>query len=198
MAGGSIPQIITNAALNNGVPPQLALAQAQQESGLNPAAYNASSGATGLFQLEPATAADLGVTNLTDPTQSANGGTAYLAQLYQQFGSWPAALAAYDWGMGNVSKAQATYGDDWLDYAPSETQNYVSSILGAAGMDDTASVTPSSVVNGAVNAVQNLFTASSDDDGDDGDDTSDISTWALIGGAALFAVVVLPRVLSDL
>jgi hypothetical protein len=201
-AGTSINQIITNAALNNGIPPALALAQAQQESGLNPAAYNAGSGATGLFQLEPATAADLGVTNLLDPVQSANGGTAYLNQLYQKFGTWAAALAAYDWGMGNVQKAQRDYGSNWLQYAPSETQNYVSSILSSAGMDDTPVVTPASVVNGAVNAVADIFSPPTGDPTDYSSEAdpsaTPISTWALIAAGVILGVVVLPRVLADL
>ncbi len=153
----SITQLIQNAAAAAGIPPALALAQAQQESSLNPAAYNPKSGATGLFQLEPATATMLGVTDSLDPAQNSQGGTTYLAQLYSQFGSWDAALAAFDWGPGNVSKAQAAYGDDWLDYAPSETQNYVSTILSNAGMDATANVTPASVATGAFQYVQNLF-----------------------------------------
>jgi Transglycosylase SLT domain len=195
VANSSIQQLITNAALNAGVPPQLALAQAQQESGLNPAAYNPSSGATGLFQLEPGTASDLGVTNPLDAAQSAQGGMTYMAQLYQKFGNWTAALAAYDWGMGNVAKAQAQYGADWLDYAPTETQNYVSSILGSAGMDSTATVTPSSVVSGAVNAIQDLFSPApaapsiDDDSEDDGSSPSTfpLGTALLVGGGVLGA-----------
>jgi soluble lytic murein transglycosylase-like protein len=139
----SIQQLIAQAAAKAGVPASLALAQAQQESSLNPNAYNPKSGATGLFQLEPATAAQLGVTNPLDPVQSAAGGTSYLAQLYNQFGSWDLALAAYDWGPGNLSKAVAMYGSSWLAHAPAETQNYVATILGNAGV--SASSAPSAV-----------------------------------------------------
>ena len=130
----SIEQLIAQAAAQAGVPASLALAQARQESSLNPNAYNPKSGATGLFQLEPPTAAMLGVTNPLDPAQSAAGGTSYLAQLYNRFGSWDLALAAYDWGPGNLSKAVATYGSSWLAHAPAETQNYVATILGNAGV----------------------------------------------------------------
>ena len=182
MASLTITQLIQNAAANAGVPLALALAQAQQESSLNPSAYNAKSGATGLFQLEPGTAADLGVTNPLDPAQNAAGGTTYLSQLYAQFGSWGAALAAFDWGPGNVAKAQATYGDDWLSYAPSETQNYVATILSNSGMDTTASVTPSSVANGAVQYVQNIF---SDDSGDDSTDAA-IAPGGQIDSTSIF------------
>jgi len=140
----SIEQLIAQAAARAGVPASLALAQARQESSLNPNAYNPQSGATGLFQLMPATAAQLGVTNPLDPAQSAAGGTSYLAQLFNQFGSWDLALAAYDWGPGNLSKAVATYGSSWLAHAPAETQNYVATILGNAGVTSSPpmSVTP--------------------------------------------------------
>jgi len=140
----SIEQLIAQAAAQAGVPASLALAQARQESSLNPNAYNPKSGATGLFQLEPPTAAMLGVTNPLDPAQSAAGGTSYLAQLFNQFGSWDLALAAYDWGPGNLSKAVATYGSSWLAHAPAETQNYVATILGNAGVTSSPpmSVTP--------------------------------------------------------
>lgn len=125
----SITQIIADAATSAGIPISLALAQAKRESSLNPNAYNPRSGATGLFQLEPATAAGLGVTSPTDPAQNAQGGTSYLAQLYNRFGDWAAALAAYDWGQGNVQDAQAAHGANWLAYAPSETRNYVAALL---------------------------------------------------------------------
>jgi len=157
MAALAILQIINNAAAANGVPAQLAVAQAQQESSLNPAAYNAKSGATGLFQLEPPTAAQLGVTNSLDPVQNSNGGTKYLAQLYAQFGTWGLALAAFDWGPGNLQNALNTYGDNWFSHAPAETQNYVTTILQNAGMDASVSITPSSVITGAVSAVQNMI-----------------------------------------
>jgi len=190
----SLQTIVSSAAANAGVPQAIAFAQAQQESSWNPNAYNATSGATGLFQLEPATAAQLGVTNLTDPTQNAAAGTTYLAQLYSKFGDWATALAAYDWGMGNVQKAQATYGDDWLSHAPSETQNYVSNILGAAGMDDTATVTPASIASGVADAVQNLLP----DDSPIGSAVADnpLGTVLLfvVGGLGVY---VLARTLAD-
>lgn len=194
MDSATLQSIVSSAAAANGVPPAIAFAQAQQESSWNPNAYNAGSGATGLFQLEPATAAQLGVTNLTDPTQNANGAMKYMAQLYAQFGDWGTALAAYDWGMGNVSKSQAANGSDWLSSAPSETQNYVSNILGSAGMDDSSSVTPASIANGVTQYVQNLLP-------DDSPIATAVSTnpagTALLVGAGLLGVFVLARALAD-
>lgn len=199
----SVQQILMGAATSAGIPPALLLAQAKQESGLNPSAYNAKSGATGLLQLEPSTAAQLGVSNPLDAQQNARGGATYLAQMYNQFGSWDLALAAYDWGPGNVQNALQKYGNNWLSYAPEETQNYVSSVLSGAGMDATASVTPASIVNGAVQRVQDFFTPS--DNSDSTADSTDVPTGtpglnlgtvALVAGVTLGAYL-LAGVLAD-
>ena len=73
------------------------------------------------MQLMPATAASLGVSNAYDPEQNIKGGVKYLKQMYDQFGSYDLALAAYNAGPGAVQK----YGG----IPPySETQNYVKKI----------------------------------------------------------------------
>lgn len=79
-------------------------------------------GAVGIAQFMPATAAELGV-NPTDPMSAIDGAGRYLSQLYAQFGNWPEAIAAYNWGAGNVSKKGLTN-------APTETVNYVQKIAG--------------------------------------------------------------------
>jgi soluble lytic murein transglycosylase-like protein len=126
-----IPSLVAQIASSLGVPTALAVAQAQAESDFDPNAVS-SEGAVGVMQLMPATAAGLGVTNLTDPTQNITGGLTYDLQMLSMFGGdWQAALAAYNWGPGNVQKAQAAYGSDWFSHAPSVTQAYVTKILGA-------------------------------------------------------------------
>jgi soluble lytic murein transglycosylase-like protein len=120
--------LLTSLAPNYGVPPSLALAVANQESGLNQGAVS-SAGAIGVMQLEPATAADLGV-NPNDLAQNIQGGLQYLSQMYQQFGNWFDALVAYNAG---PSKAAA-------GTAPASSSQYASSILSAAGIDSTPSV----------------------------------------------------------
>lgn len=126
--------LVASIATSLGVDPNLAVAVAQQESGFNPNALS-SAGAQGEMQLMPATAAQLGVTNPFDPTQNITAGISYLKALLTQFGGDTAsALAAYNWGPGNVAAAQAAYGDSWLNYAPSETQNYVTKIMGQLGL----------------------------------------------------------------
>ncbi len=90
------------AARKHGVPEDLFLRLVQQESGWNPNARS-HKGARGLAQLMPATAARLGV-NPDDPIQNLDGGARYLRMMYNTFGSWRLALAAYNAGPGAVQK----------------------------------------------------------------------------------------------
>jgi soluble lytic murein transglycosylase-like protein len=118
--------LLTSAANQYGVPPELAIAVAQQESGGNPNAVS-SAGAQGVMQLMPSTAASLGVSDPLDPAQNIDGGVRYLSQLLSEFGgNTQLALAAYNWGPGNVS---ANGYENW----PSETANYVNSIMAQIG-----------------------------------------------------------------
>ncbi|MFC0201861.1 lytic transglycosylase domain-containing protein [Paracoccus rhizosphaerae] len=109
------------AAQRHGIPEDLFLRLVQQESGWNPNARS-HKGAMGLAQLMPGTAAKLGV-NATDPVQNLEGGARYLRMMYNQFGNWTLALAAYNAGPGAVQK----YGG----IPPyRETRNYVRIIAG--------------------------------------------------------------------
>jgi len=145
---GSVPsrhpsfwsEFISHAAEAAGIDPHLALQVAMRESDLNPHALNPSSGAIGIMQLMPATAAALGV----DPhnvAQNIRGGIHYLHQQLAKFGDTAQALAAYNWGPAHVAHAVTRWGSEWLDHAPSETRHYVASILARAGipMDPAAS-----------------------------------------------------------
>ncbi|MFV0386057.1 lytic transglycosylase domain-containing protein [Paracoccus sp. (in: a-proteobacteria)] len=109
------------AARKHGIPEDLFLRLVQQESGWNPSARS-HKGATGLAQLMPGTAARLGV-NPNDPIQNLNGGARYLRMMYNQFGNWKLALAAYNAGPGAVSKYNGI-----PPYR--ETRNYVRIIAG--------------------------------------------------------------------
>ena len=110
------------AARRYGIPEDLFLRLVQQESGWNPRARS-HKGATGLAQLMPGTAAKLGV-NPHDPVQNLHGGARYLRMMYNTFGNWRLALAAYNAGPGAVQK----YGG-----VPPyrETRNYVRIIHGS-------------------------------------------------------------------
>jgi soluble lytic murein transglycosylase-like protein len=140
---------LTAAAAQYNVPLPLAIAVANQESGGNQ--YNSEggvltspAGALGVMQLMPATAAGLGV-DPTDTQQNVDGGVRYLAQLLTEFnGNQQLALAAYNWGPGNVSK-------NGLENWPTETVNYVSSILSAVGASiggDSSDGSSASIVPG--------------------------------------------------
>ncbi|MGG3454255.1 lytic transglycosylase domain-containing protein [Paenibacillus rhizolycopersici] len=123
--------IVSNAASTYGVPEGLIASIIKAESSFNPKAKS-SAGAAGLMQLMPGTASGLGVKNVYDPTQNVNGGTKYIAGKLQKYGDPQLALAAYNWGPGNVDKAIKKYGNSWSaikSHAPKETQNYVSKVI---------------------------------------------------------------------
>ena len=97
--------------------------------------------AMGLWQFMPATGKDFRLTQNVfrderrDVLQSTDAALDYLQRLYKQFGSWDLALAAYNWGAGNVSKAQkrnlaAGLPTDYLSLKmPNETRNYVPKLM---------------------------------------------------------------------
>jgi len=127
----TVQALVVQAAQQYGVDPNLALNVASAESNFNQAAVSPA-GAIGVMQLMPATAAALGV-NPNNLQQNIQGGMRYLAQMLSQFGGDPAkALAAYNWGPGNVSNAVAQLGANWASALPNETLNYITRILGAA------------------------------------------------------------------
>ena len=120
-----------------GMPTELALLPVI-ESAFNPQAMS-SANAAGLWQFVPGTGKDFdlkqnmfkderrGVVASTDAALS------YLQRLYTMFGDWPLALAAYNWGEGNVQRAikknqaegKPTDFDSLADLMPAETRNYV-------------------------------------------------------------------------
>ncbi|WP_233872513.1 lytic transglycosylase domain-containing protein [Paraburkholderia adhaesiva] len=106
-----------------GLTPGLLSAVAQVESGGNASAVSRA-GAAGLFQFMPATAREYGI-NPLDPTQAAGAAAKKLAGLMQHYhGNLSAALAAYNWGEGNVDRRG-------LANAPAETQAYAPKVLAA-------------------------------------------------------------------
>ena len=78
-------------------------------------------GAVGIAQFMPATAREWNVDPF-NPAQSIDGAGRYLAWLRGRLGGWREALAAYNWGIGNVQRRG-------LIAAPRETSRYVVNII---------------------------------------------------------------------
>jgi hypothetical protein len=117
---GNFETVIREAGQKYGVDPSLIRAVIQAESGGNPQAVSRA-GARGLMQLMPATAAEMGVTNSFDPAQNIMGGSRYLRKLLDRYrGDTKLALAAYNWGMGNLEKRP--------EAMPKETKNYIAKV----------------------------------------------------------------------
>jgi Transglycosylase SLT domain len=92
----SIQQIITNIANSLGVAPNLAVAIAQQESGLNPNAIGDNGNSVGLFQLnDNGEGAGLTVAQREDPTTNATIALKEVAAVAAQHPNWtPGQIAA--------------------------------------------------------------------------------------------------------
>lgn len=112
-----------------GITPLLLKAQAMQESDLNPAAYNTASGCKGLAQFADATfaevAAEIGLkrASVWNPEHAIAAQSAYMFHLRKIFSDTEKALAAYNYGMGNVGRIKDE--PDWKDKLPWETKHYL-------------------------------------------------------------------------
>jgi soluble lytic murein transglycosylase len=110
-------------------------------------------GAQGLMQLMPGTAREqagkIGVAYMSaslmqDSQYNLTLGNSYFLRMYNSYGSYPLAVAAYNAGPGNVNKWLRANGDprnggiswvDWIERIPIfETKNYVARVLENAGV----------------------------------------------------------------
>ena len=112
-----------------GISPQYFVRQINLESGFNPAAHSPS-GAEGIAQFMPATAAGLGI-NPWDAIAALKAAAHLMASYAQSFGGdYAKALAAYNSGSATVRSAVSTCGANWITCLPAQTQHYIAIIMG--------------------------------------------------------------------
>ncbi|MEE4252679.1 MAG: lytic transglycosylase domain-containing protein, partial [Desulfuromusa sp.] len=125
-----IDQMIDKVAKKFSLSPKLIHSVVSAESAYNPTAVS-HAGAQGLMQLMPETAKELGVQDSFNPQQNLFGGSKYLKQLLDKYeGDLDSALAAYNWGQGNVDR-------HGLEKMPTETRDYLAKIKSQIGRQQT-------------------------------------------------------------
>src|SRR5438067_456435 len=137
--GGRYQEMIQKILRQEGVPQEL-IYLAQAESGFHPLAVSRV-GARGMWQFMGSRARGYGlqrswwVDERQDPEKATHAAARHLKDLYNQFGDWYLAMAAYNSGPGTVQQAvrRTGYADFWELYKrnvlPKETRNYVPIIL---------------------------------------------------------------------
>jgi len=100
----------------------------ESSHGQNPLMWRSTlDGPQGPMQVSLKAALDVGGGNRFDPRENRLLGRAYLAQMFRRYGNWSDALAAYNWGPGNL--------ETWIaagrptERLPSETARYVRRVL---------------------------------------------------------------------
>ena len=136
---GRYREMILRVFREEGIPQDL-IYLAQAESGFHPLALSRA-GARGMWQFMAGRATGYGlqrnwwVDDRQDPEKATRAAARHLKDLYQEFGDWYLAMAAYNSGPGNVQQAvkRTGYADFWelykRDVLPKETKNYVPIIL---------------------------------------------------------------------
>ena len=136
---GRYREMIRRVFKEEGIPQDL-IYLAQAESGFKPLALSRAR-ARGMWQFMASRGVGYGlrrnwwVDDRQDPEKATRAAARHLKDLYNQFGDWYLAMAAYNSGPGNVQQAvrRTGYADFWELYKrnvlPAETKNYVPIIL---------------------------------------------------------------------
>lgn len=113
-----------------GIPQHMLYSVWAQESRKGNMKKSSAAGAKGHFQFMPGTAKAYGISGREwDFDASSDAAARYFQWLLKHYnGDHNKALAAYNWGNGNLDKAIQRYGNNWMSHAPKETQGYVNSI----------------------------------------------------------------------
>lgn len=113
-----------------GIPQHMLYAVWAQESRKGNMKKASAAGAKGHFQFMPGTAKAYGISGREwDFDASSDAAARYFQWLLKHYnGDHSKALAAYNWGNGNLDKAIKQYGTGWFAHMPKETQGYVNSI----------------------------------------------------------------------
>src|SRR5277367_1838345 len=145
---GRYEDMIRRTLREEGVPQEL-IYLAQAESGFHPLAVSRA-GARGMWQFMGSRAKGYGlernwwVDDRQDPEKATRAAAHHLHDLYNEFGDWYLAMAAYNCGPGTIEKAveRTGYADFWelrsRGALPAETTNYVPIILAMTIMEKNA------------------------------------------------------------
>lgn len=125
-AGREYKKLFDDASARYGLPRNLLARVAYQESRFRQdiitGKLDSKAGAKGIMQIVPRWHPNV---DPLDPIAAIPYAAEYLRRLYDKFGSWNDALAAYNWGEGNLRR--------WKQGSPItmpiETKNYVSEIM---------------------------------------------------------------------
>lgn len=124
--GREYEKLLNTASKKYKLPKNLLARVAYQESRFRPdiisGQVSSSAGAQGIMQIVPRWHPNVDPLN---PDEAIPYAAKYLRRLHDKFGSWSDALAAYNWGEGNLYK----WKKDSSINMPQETKNYVSEIM---------------------------------------------------------------------